>query len=133
MKEDYIKIILATIIKDNDILKSITLLFNNSESEINIKFLLDSLVDLDNYMHNYIYYNFKERTIYDLFMNQYTDIKLHIIYIENEINILLNNPSYIFNNYLSKFKLNNNSLFIKYCINKINENNDLKINLLKFF
>jgi len=52
----------------------------------------------------------------------YQDIKININDLKSEKNLLLNNPSYIFNNYLNKLDIINPSLFIKLNINEIYEN-----------
>jgi len=65
--------------------------------------------------------------------NVYEDIEIDINYINEEINLLLLKPSYIFNNYLSKESFDNLSLIIKLNINYINTNNTIKISLLKYF
>ena len=61
------------------------------------------------------------------------DITINIQDIDNEFNCLFNNPSYIFNNYLSKNTFDNLSLMIKININKINNNLEIKSNLLHYF
>ena len=65
--------------------------------------------------------------------NRYSINIISLEEINNEIDILLKNPSYIFNNYLSKNTINKSSLFIKLNIHIINKNLKINLNLLKFF
>ena len=65
--------------------------------------------------------------------NHFEDIEISIENINDEKELLLNNPSYIFNNYLSKKNFDKLSLFLKLNINYIHNNKTIKSNLLKYF
>jgi len=128
-KSELLTNILSNIIKNSNIMRDLLVKQNI------IKSILQDIISIEYYEDQNIYkYIFENNMILDRLNYNHDDFKFNIDYLANETNLLLNNPSLIFNKWLDSNKISDhNFLFIKMNINKIHKNQELKKNLLKYF
>jgi len=132
---DYLKFYNNIINKQKEIFKhNILNLFIDPTNTILKNLNLVNITNIADLLEKHILYN--NLIISDKLtslLNKHSEETISLNNIQNETDLLLKNPSYIFNNYLSKSNFKHLLLFIKLNIYVINDNLELKLNLLEFF